>query len=183
MSEQAQPSGGSRKSGRRVLAIVAVPFVIVLAWVLQIGKLRPHPLHLKTCLTVADDLRTGAPVRISGVEVGSVRKVQVRPGDHACPVMVEMALQTGYELKIPGDSKTYSDTAGLLGPGYVGIDSSDATGTPIGDWDTLPSKVVAKTETQEILNDIDRSLRQVDKSLPESHTKNEKKQTAPTPPT
>ena len=96
--------------------------------------------------------------------------------------MVEMALQTGYELKIPRDSKTYSDTAGLLGPAYVGIDSSDATGTPIGDWGTLPSKVVAKTETQEILNDIDRSLRQVDKSLQESHPKNEKKQTAPTTP-
>ena len=85
MSEQAQPSGGLRKSGFRVLAIIAVACVIVLALVLPMGKLRQHPLHLKTCLTVADDLRTGAPVRISGVEVGSVRKGSSQAGRPRVP--------------------------------------------------------------------------------------------------
>jgi ABC-type transporter Mla subunit MlaD len=180
VSEQAQPAAGSRKSWLRVSAIVAIPFVILLALMLPIGKWRQRPLHLKTCLTVADDLRSGASVRISGVEVGIVRKVQVRPDDHACPIMVEMALQTGYELKIPRDSRTYSDAAGLLGPAYVGIDSSSATGTPIEDWGTLPSKVVAKMGTEEFLNDLERSLKQADKSLQESREEDKKKQAAPT---
>ena len=126
MNEQTQQIFGSKKSGYRVMAIIAIPSVIVLALMLPIGKLRQHPLHLKTCLTVADSLRAGAQARISGVEVGTVRRVQVRPDDHACPIMVELEVRTGYEMKIPRDSKAYAATAGLLGDAYVGIDSSDA---------------------------------------------------------
>ena len=182
MSEQDQPTGASRKSGFRVLAIISIPLVIVLVLILPMGRLRQHSLHLKTCLTVADNLRTGASVRISGVEVGNVPKIQVRPGDQACPVMVEMALQTEYELRIPRDSKAYAATAGLLGPAYVGIDSSEATGTSIEDWGTLPSKLVTKTETEEILNGINGSLQQLDRSLQESSPKTEKKRGAPIAP-
>jgi len=85
--------------------------------------------------------------------------------------MVEMALQTGYELKIPRDSKAYSSTAGLLGPAYVGIDSADATGTPIEDWGTLTSKVGPNMGANEFLDEMNKSLQRVDKSLQQAHPK------------
>lgn len=140
MSDQA--NADLKRPGFRVLAMAAVPMVILLALVVPLTRPGQHPLHLKTCLTVTDRLRPGAKVRISGVLVGSVRNVQVRPDDHSCPIAVEMELRAGYELRIPRDSKAYSANAGLLGDAYVGIDSSEATGAPIEDRGTLPSKVV-----------------------------------------
>ena len=182
MTEQTQAAAGPKWSGLRVLAAIAVPLVIVLAVMLRLGKLRQHPLHLKTCLTVADSLRTGAEVRISGVEVGIVRKVQVRPDDRVCPIALEMELQTPYEMKVPRDSKAYAATAGVLGAAYVGIDSSAATDTPIGDWGTLPSKVVPQFGAEEFLKDINRSLIEMDSSLQKSQAKKKGASTAPRAP-
>lgn len=158
MSEQS--NAGLKRPGFRVLAIAAVPLVILLALVVPLARPGQHPLHLKTCLTVTDRLRPGAEVRISGIVVGSVTKVQVRPDDHSCPIEVETELRAGYELRIPRDSKTYSATAGLLSDTYVGIDSSEATGPPIEDWGTLPSKVVPQMGPAEFVNEINKSLQQ-----------------------
>ena len=113
---------------------------------------------LGTCLQKANGLRKGAPVRISGVEVGIVRDVRVKPEDHACPVMIAMELQTDYELKIPRDSSAYSGTEGILGPAYVGIDSSNASGTPVENWGTLPGMVVPEFTSEEFLNHLERLL-------------------------
>ena len=138
----------------RVIAVIAVPLLSIL--VLPVSKIRQCRVHLKTCLQNADALRNGAAVRISGVEVGRVRRVEVRPEDHACPVFVEMELQSSYQLKVPRDSKAYISTAGILGPTYVGIDSSDAFGIPIEDWGTLQSKVVSEIKADDLVRRIER---------------------------
>ena len=138
----------------RVIAVIAVPLLLILF--LPFSKIRQHRVHLKTCLQNADALRNGAAVRISGVEVGRVRRVEVRPEDHACPVFVEMELQSSYQLKVPRDSKAYISTAGILGPTYVGIDSSDAFGIPIEDWGTLQSKVVPEIKADDLVRRIER---------------------------
>jgi len=160
-------------SGVRVLALISLPLLLI--FILPIGRLRGHRLHLKTCLQKADELREGAPVRISGVEVGIVRSVQVRPDDHLCPVMVEMELQTDYELRIPRDSKAYSSSAGIFGPAYVGIDSSDSSGLPIENWGTLPSKIVPEMTTEDSLRHLEAVVQRAQEKpaiqVPEQATK------------
>ena len=146
------------RSALRVLRLIALPLLLIL--VLPLMRFHTHNFHLRTCLQKADGLRKGAPVRISGVEVGIVRDVRVRPEDHACPVMIAMELQTDYELKIPRDSRAYSSTEGLLGPAYVGIDSSNASGTPVENWGTLPGKVIPEFASEEFLNHLERLLQQ-----------------------
>jgi ABC-type transporter Mla subunit MlaD len=99
-------------------------------------------------------------LRISGVEVGLVRSVVVKPEDHSCPVMVTMELLTDYELKVPRDSKAYAASEGLLGPAYIAIDSSDANAAPIENWGKLPSKVLPHPGTEDLLNYLSRILEQ-----------------------
>lgn len=181
MSGQTPPIG-LKHSGLRVLAITVVPVIILLALVMPLTRPGQHPLHLKTCLAIADSLRVGAGVRISGVVVGTVRKMQVRPDDHACPVAVEMELRTGYALRIPRDSKTYSATAGVLGDPYVGIDSSEANGPPIEEWGTLPSKVVPQFGGGQFHKDPHPSLNHIDESLQKSGKKDEGASAVPTAP-
>ena len=180
MSDQA--NNGLKRPGFRVFALVAVPLLILLALVVPLTRPGQHSLHLKTCLTATDRLHKGAEVRISGVVVGTVRKVQVQPDDHSCPIAVEMELRTGYALRIPRDSKAYSATAGVLGDAFVGIDSSEATGTPIEDWGTLQSKVVPEISWEEFLKGINKSLNEIDRSPQKSHLKNDGSPTAPTAP-
>jgi len=146
------------RSALRVLGLIALPLLLIL--VLPLMRFHTHSFHLKTCLQKADGLRKGAPVLISGVEVGIVRDVRVRPEDHACPVMIAMELQTDYELKIPRDSRAYSSNEGLLGPAYVGIDSSNASGTPVENWGALPGKVVPEVASEEFLNHLEHLLQQ-----------------------
>jgi ABC-type transporter Mla subunit MlaD len=182
VNEQTKPSGDLKRPGLRVLMIMAIPLAILLALIMPLTRPGQHPLHLKTCLMTTDRLRKGAEVRISGVVVGTVQKIQVQADDHACPIAVEMELRTGYALRIPRDSKTYSANAGLLGDAYVGIDSSTASGTPIENWGTLPSKVVPQMGAGEFVNDLDKSLQQsvdeLNKSMQQqSRTRNEKPQT------
>ncbi len=162
--------------------MVAIPLAILLALISPFARPGQHPLHLKTCLTVTDRLRKGAEVRISGVVVGTVRKVQVQPDDHSCPIAVEMELRTGYALKIPRDSKAYSATAGVLGDAFVAIDSSEANGPPIGEWGTLPSKVVPQFDGEQFLKDLDTSLNHMDESLQNSRKKDDKTLPAPAAP-
>ena len=57
------------KSGLRVLILIVVPLLLIA--LLPIGSFRQNHLRLKTCLQSANYLRSGAVVRISGVEVGS----------------------------------------------------------------------------------------------------------------
>ena len=96
--------------------------------------------HLKTCFADAQGLRSGAAVRIAGVEVGSVRRMHVNPERKDCPAEVEMDTATSYEIKIPKDSVVELATAGVLGETYVEIDTAYALGSPLEDYGYLKSK-------------------------------------------
>jgi ABC-type transporter Mla subunit MlaD len=119
--------------------------LIVIVGLVAIGSLfvnRVHYSHLdlKSCFDDARGLRASAVVRIAGVDVGTVRSVRAYPQNKNCPAEVEMVLTTTYELRIPKDSIAEIETAGLLGEVYVNIDTSQASATPIENYDYLKSK-------------------------------------------
>jgi len=91
-----------------------------------------------------------------GVDVGAVRRVQVNPGDHTCPVSVQMLLQTEYELYVPSDSQAYTSQIGVFGPAGLSIDSSHASGKPASDWSTIPSKMVREQTFQDVHDVLER---------------------------
>ena len=66
------------------------------------------------------DLKTGAPVTMSGVKVGRVATVGY--DDREYKAVVSLAINKDFD-RIPDDSWANIETAGLLGAKYVGIDA------------------------------------------------------------
>ncbi len=89
----------------------------------------------------AEGLRRGAPVRLSGVDIGNVTDISIARGRPLTPVEVTMKVSTKYDYHLHTDSITSLDTAGVLGETYIDIDSSQATGPPAKSGDVLPTQV------------------------------------------
>jgi phospholipid/cholesterol/gamma-HCH transport system substrate-binding protein len=122
--------------------------------------LRPmgHKLVVKAFFTNAMGLRAGAPVRFAGVDIGSVRSVRAQPEVKNSPVEVVIVLNPPYELKIPNDSTVLLETAGVLGETFADIDSSSATGPPIGANAVLKAKPTVQLTTEQFIEKLNEVL-------------------------
>lgn len=60
-------------------------------------------------------------------------------------------LNTPYELRIPAGSLVSTETAGVLGETFVGIDVSTASGPPVRNGAELPSRQTKRLTTEEWL--------------------------------
>jgi phospholipid/cholesterol/gamma-HCH transport system substrate-binding protein len=89
----------------------------------------------------AEGLRQGAPVRLSGVDIGNVTDVMIARDRPLTPVEVTMKVSTKYSYDLRIDSVSSLDTAGVLGETYIDINSSQATGPPAKSGDVLPTQV------------------------------------------
>ncbi len=94
--------------------IALVFTVAVAAGILWLPLRRPpsHRLSLTTYFRNGDGLQPKAPVRINGVELGSVTSVRVRPELGERPVEVIMEIAASYDLALPSDSTVRIETGG-----------------------------------------------------------------------
>jgi phospholipid/cholesterol/gamma-HCH transport system substrate-binding protein len=120
----------------------------------------------------ASGLRPGAPVRLSGVDIGNVSAIRVVPdkGKQLTPVEVIMKVSTKYGFNLRRDSVTSLDTAGVLGETYLDIDSSQAVGAVAQDGDTLLTQVhpdfnEVVRSSQSTLQNMDALLKRADRIL------------------
>jgi phospholipid/cholesterol/gamma-HCH transport system substrate-binding protein len=89
---------------------------------------------VKTRFPYAGGLKAGAPVRLAGVEVGSVSAVDL-VGDQ---VEVIMELNEDYQGQVTSESVAYIGSVSLLGEAAVDITAS-SRGTPVPEWGYLRS--------------------------------------------
>src|SRR6266576_4977707 len=143
---------------RKVLRIAAL--VVLAAATLLFVLVRPlgHKLAIKAYFANVGGLRDGGAVRIAGVEMGSVRRIRVRPELGAEPVEVEMVLNPPYEIKIPSDSVVSLETAGVLGSTYAEIDITHASGPPIGANAVLKTRSPVAMTPEQILEYVNKIL-------------------------
>lgn len=120
----------------------------------------------------AQGLRNGAPVRLSGVDIGNVSRIRIvdQPGKRATPVEVTMKVSTKYHYALRRDSVTSLDTAGVLGETYLDIDSAQALGPEAQDQDILPTQVhpdfnQVVRASQSTLENLDALLKRADRIL------------------
>lgn len=111
----------------------------VLILLMSGGGLFTSKITLLSYFPDASGLRQGAPVRLSGVDIGNVKSIRVvdRP---TTPVEVVMKVNDKFRLFLHKDSQTILSTAGVLGESYINVDSSHATGPEVKDGDELQSK-------------------------------------------
>ena len=118
----------------------------------------------------AQGLREGAPVRLAGVDIGNVTRVQVVNGKPLTPVEVTMKVNTKYSFNLRKDSVTLMSTAGILGETYVDIDSSTAKGPQATDGDRLETRDQPAIQdvvraSQGTLQNMDSLLKRVDRIM------------------
>jgi phospholipid/cholesterol/gamma-HCH transport system substrate-binding protein len=120
----------------------------------------------------AQGLRPGAPVRLSGVDVGNVTKIAIvtSKDKQLTPVEVTMKISTKFSDSLRRDSVTSLETAGVLGETYLDIDSSQAVGALLQDGDILPTQVhpdfnQVVRASQGTLQNMDALLKRADRIL------------------
>jgi phospholipid/cholesterol/gamma-HCH transport system substrate-binding protein len=122
----------------RVGLVVILSLAILAFTILYIGSGGGSPLarkyEVKTIMSDVGGLKPGAPVRVGGVEVGTVKKVDLAG---AGMVEVEMRLDRRVKNRITTESRATLGSIGLLGEKAVDI-SASSTGTPIEDGGYLP---------------------------------------------
>ncbi|MBI3323479.1 MAG: MCE family protein [Candidatus Omnitrophica bacterium] len=83
-----------------------------------------YPLRLR--FNFVNGIEVGAPVRVSGVQVGEVRAVRVYRDEANQQMQVELGARISRDAQLEEDSVAYINTLGLLGEKYVEI----VPGTP-----------------------------------------------------
>ena len=124
---------------KAVFALIIIVPLVALAALLMVRVSGFHQ-ELKSCFDDVRGLKTGAVVRLAGVDVGIVRSVRAQPQSKGCPAEVDVELSTAYPMAVPRDAVTEIDTAGVLGESFVGIDVSHASEAPIENYGYLVSK-------------------------------------------
>jgi len=133
------------------------------------GLLTPR-ITLKSYFDNAEGLRVGAPVRLSGVDIGNVTRIAIVRDKPLTPVEVTVRVSTKFDYGMRRDSMTSLETAGVLGETYLDIDSSQAVGSPVHDGDTLPTQVhpdfnQVVRASQSTLQNMDALLKRADRIL------------------
>jgi phospholipid/cholesterol/gamma-HCH transport system substrate-binding protein len=129
-------------------------------------------IMLQSYFDNASGLREGAPVRLSGVDVGNVIHIRVvsDKDKQQTPVEVIMKVSTKYGFDLRRDSVISLETAGVLGETYLDIDSSQAIGPVVKDGDTLATQVhpdfnQVVRASQSTLQNMDALLKRADRIL------------------
>jgi phospholipid/cholesterol/gamma-HCH transport system substrate-binding protein len=127
---------------------------------------------LKSYFDNAQGLRKGAPVRLSGVDIGNVTDILIVPfkDKQLTPVEITMKVSTKYSYALRRDSTASLDTAGVLGETYLDIESAQAVGPPAQQGDTLPTRVhpdfnEVVRASQSTLENMDALLKRADRIL------------------
>jgi len=143
-----------------ITVIIASITLAVLTILMSGGGIFTPKITLKSYFFDAQGLRVGAPVRLSGVDIGNVKLIRVVPNQPKAPVEVTMKVNTRYAFNLRKDSKTLLSTAGVLGETLINIDSSTAKGALAGDGDVLPSGEV--TGYEDVMSAANSSLQNMD---------------------
>ncbi|MFM8269480.1 MAG: MlaD family protein [Pseudomonadota bacterium] len=113
-----------------VLVLTSASLLLVFAWLLGIIQPLSPRFHFSVFYQFAGGVEVGAPVRVSGVKVGKVEKIEFFTADlsktrteNLAGTSVKLRIGVEPEVKnlIRKDSKFYINIAGLIGERYIEI--------------------------------------------------------------
>jgi phospholipid/cholesterol/gamma-HCH transport system substrate-binding protein len=154
------PSQKQLKWSQLKVGITVVVAALVLAVLIILmsgsGGLFTPKLILRSYFFDAQGLRVGAPVRLSGVDIGNVSQIRIVPNQPLAPVEVTMKVNRKFHFSLRKDSKTLLSTAGVLGETYINIDSSTAIGPEVSNNEVLKSN--EQTGYQDVMRSTQNAL-------------------------
>ena len=108
------------KVGALILIGLAVTIFAILSVTQQRGLFQDR-YQLKIHMSRVNGLQTGAPVRLAGVRVGSVVKVEFTKNTLDPIIEVVIEVEKKVQQRIRKDSEAHIGTLGLLGDKFIGI--------------------------------------------------------------
>ncbi len=137
MAQRKQITWSELRVGVFVLAGL-VTLAVGIFWVTGAGSLGPK-YRLYTYLPEVEGVQAGAPVRLDGVDVGTVENIRINPKPTGRDDSIQLTLRidSRYKGEIRTSSQASLITEGLLGNRYVTI-TRGLTGTPLNANDTVP---------------------------------------------
>ena len=171
MPSQKQLKWSQLKVGITVLCSAIILGVLLFLMSGTTGFFTPR-IVLRSYFDNASGLRVGAPVRLSGVDIGNVTSIRIinEPARRTTPVEVTMKVSTRYGFNLRRDSVSSLDTAGVLGETYLDIESAQSVGPPAQNGDVLPTQVnpdfsQVVRASQSTLQNMDALLKRADRIL------------------
>jgi len=122
------------------------------------GKLFSQTIEIKTYFDQIEGLKPGAPVRLSGYDIGSVKSISLTEGKTG-RVEVVMIIDIALKKFIRIDSQAAVETEGLVGKKIVTITAGSPDAAEVVDGAKIPSKnpiniAAIIDETQSIMHNI-----------------------------
>jgi phospholipid/cholesterol/gamma-HCH transport system substrate-binding protein len=139
-----------------LVSIIAIVLATALIFILSgQGGFFWQRYRLKTVFTNVAGISAGAPVRVAGIEVGSVEDVRLT-GDR-----VELTLRVSNDVRprITDKSVASIGSVSLLGEGAIDITPA-SSGTPIPEWGYVPSAPAAAS-LADVQNQASQGLEQL----------------------
>ena len=99
------------------MVVVAGILVAVLFWA-KTTDLSAKPYKVKTYFNYADGVKKDSIVKLSGIEVGRVEKVNLV---YTPETKIELVLNIDKKAKIREDAVAFISTSGMIGDAYIGI--------------------------------------------------------------
>ena len=160
--------------GARLGIFVFIGTVLIIAAILLIGNrdsLFVDTITVKTYFTKVEGLKTGAPVRLSGYDIGSVSDLSLVE-DSEGKVLVEMRIEESVKNFIRLDSRATIASEGLVGKNIVSITPGNVKYEVIKDGGFIKSK--DPVNIQEIIEEsrgVMANLREVTEDFAEISSK------------
>lgn len=122
-----------------VFVMVGLFIMAVAIFYITGGGILGPKYRLSTYLPEVEGLQVGAPVSLSGVDVGTVEAIRLNPSpqDREHNVEVIMRVDKRFQSDIRTDSAASLVTSGLLGDRYVSV-SRGLTGSPLQNGAVVP---------------------------------------------
>ena len=143
----------------RVGAVITLALLTLFVTVFFAGNIQDlfsPKIQIKAEIKDIRGLRKGAPVWISGIEVGSVKNIDLNP---EYGTLVAMLINKDAAKFIKKDSKASVLTMGLLGDKYIEISDGSAQAEPIKPGDMIQG--TTQLEIQDIVNASSESIQKV----------------------
>lgn len=139
-----------------VVGLVVTVAILGLAYLVGGAKILQRTYTVTAEFASASDVGSGDPVRVAGIEVGTVKKIQREP--HS--VRMELELNKGTELSRATRASVRLRT--LLGKKYVQL-ADPGAGPRLRAGDVIPlTRTDAGTDVDEVVTSFDTSLERID---------------------
>ena len=119
------------------IIVVAAILVVALFYMKTADTSVGKPYKVKTYFNYAEGVKQDAIVKLAGIEVGRVEKIQFQ---YTPETRVEMIIALSDKARIHEDSIAFIATSGMIGDAYLGITSGSPDKPYVKDGGTIASE-------------------------------------------